>query len=91
MSGPFLSEAHRKVSADERIFDTGFRKSLKEINQTLFKTWHLSEIMVSKNQGLVSGSPSGGLYFQKMTPEKQIPEKMENRKRWKHMSLLGQN
>ena len=79
--GPFPSEPPQQVSATERFFETGFRKSLKEINQTLFKTWLLSEILVSKNQGLVSGSPPGGLYFQKMTPtNKNVPKRWKNEK-----------
>ena len=57
-------------------FGTGFRNTLKERQQIRFKTCLLSEHMDSKNQGLVSGSPRGGLYFQKMTPQqKTIPER----------------
>ena len=67
-SVPFPSEPHRKVSADERCLHK--KKQLKFNNQLLFKTRFFSEIRVSKNQGLVSGSPPGGLYFQKMTQNK---------------------
>ena len=78
ISGPFPSEPDRKVSADERCLNFFIKKQLKSINQILFKTWVFSEIRVSKNQGLVSGSPPEGLYFQKMTPKQHIFRKRRN-------------
>ena len=59
-------------------FATGFRKSLNDIHQILFKTWLSSEILVSQNQGLVSGSPPGGVYSQRMTPKQnKYPQQNE--------------
>ena len=46
-------------------------KSEKIIDQTVFKPWLLAEIWVSKKPGFVSGSPPGGLYFQKWPQNKK--------------------
>ena len=70
-------------------------KTEKQIDQTVFKPWHLAEIWVSKNPGLVSGSPPGGLYFQKWPPKQNIflemPENIKNRyllTKWLHFLCL---
>ena len=54
---------------------------LKTIDQLVFKPWLFAEIWVSKNPGLVSGSPPGGLYFQKWPPKKnlEMPENLKKR------------
>ena len=46
-------------------FRTGFQKIIKRNQPNRFQTRLFAEIWVSKNPGLVSGSPPGGLYFQK--------------------------
>ena len=63
-------------------FPTDNKKSSNENRPNRFQTRLLAEIWVSKNPGLVSGSPPGGLYFQKWPPTKYIflemPENIKN-------------
>ena len=68
----FYLKPHRKVSGTElELRATNFIFS-KNIDQLVFKPWLLAEIWVSKNPGFVSGSPPGGLYFQKWPHENKI-------------------
>ena len=61
----FIRNRLEKLVPVNYRFPTGNKKTLKQIDQTVFKPRLLAEIWVSKNPGLVSGSPPGGVYFQK--------------------------
>ena len=72
-TGLFSSEPPQTIVPMKDVSTSSFFKNnLKPINKLLFETLLFSEMRVSKNQGLVSGSPPGDL--KKMTPTKIFSE-----------------
>ena len=67
-----LQKHHKSSFVDKMasFFVHFFRKSLKEINQTVFKLDFWPRSWFPKNPGLVSGSPPRGVYISRNDPSK---------------------